>query len=732
MNEFPFPISALPGPARHDPPLVLDGDTRTQTRRGRLAEAFDDAAVTIHRVARLKMTLVVVAGLVAATTLSWKVSAGWTAVMLVLEVWSWAATRVRGQGEPFTLRQRANFLVNYVTRNLWWLALSAVYWAQGTPVGHAVSVILVAAVIALLILLFYTAPAVFLLVGSAPAIAAVTLLGLGDGWTVREMLPIWAILGLACLFTLGRALEAPSAQEHKRRLSSTRGSYRILAENITEIMSRVSITGIQEYVSPACLAVLGYEPEEMIGKRRRDFIHPDCVGTVYAAVKRMRAGETTTETITSRVRHKDGHYLWIETRAKVLIENGVLVGYIDVSHDITERVAAEAALREAKSQAEAATLAKAEFLANISHEIRTPMNGVLGALHLLERENISPEGRELMRQAHDCGRMLSQLLNDVLDFSKIEAGQLELYPEPIHAGDALQAVCMLLAPQAKAKGLDLNCEIEGESLWIVADPVRLRQTMFNLVGNAVKFTERGHVTARLVAEPLPDGPEGPRRRLSLEVEDTGIGMSAQVQSHLFERFRQAEGAAARRFGGTGLGLTITQALARMMGGEIAFSSVEGEGSSFCLSFDAPAADPVSAVAAEDGLLQGVRVLLVEDNATNRLVARTMLTRLGAEVEEAEDGVTGLACARGGHHDLILMDIQMPHMDGVQCARAIRALGGAHLHTPILALTANVMVHQVTTYRAAGMNGAVAKPIAPAALLAEIGRVIAETETEAAA
>ncbi len=236
----------------------------------------------------------------------------------------------------------------------------------------------------------------------------------------------------------------------------------------------------------------------------------------------------------------------------------------------------------------------------------------------------------------------------------------------------------------------------------------------------MKFTIQGAVTARLEVGAPADG----RRPVRLEIEDTGIGMTAEAQSHLFERFRQADSATTRRFGGTGLGLSITQGLARMMGGEIGFTSIEGNGSTFWLTFDAPAAEaPVAAPVSEEAL-DGVNILLVEDNATNRLVARTMLGRLGATVEEAEDGIIGVAAARHGAHDLILMDIQMPHMDGVEATRAIRGLPGLASQVPIIALTANVLADQSALYRAAGMNGVVAKPISPAALLGAIAEVLA--------
>jgi CheY-like chemotaxis protein len=291
-------------------------------------------------------------------------------------------------------------------------------------------------------------------------------------------------------------------------------------------------------------------------------------------------------------------------------------------------------------------------------------------------------------------------------------------------GEALEGVAALLAPQARAKGIDLRCEIEGGDLWIEADPVRVRQAMFNLLGNAVKFTSAGHVLARLAVTPAPGG--GCQVRFA--VEDTGIGISSEAQSQLFQRFRQAEADTSRRFGGAGLGLSITQALARMMGGDITVVSVEGEGSTFTMAFEAPAATPVAAGPVEDALLEGVRILLVEDNPTNRLVARTMLTRLGAFVDEAEDGVAGLDAARRGLYDLILMDVQMPHMNGIEATRAIRGLADpSAAQVPILGLTANVMVHQRAEYLAAGMNGVVAKPISAAALLTEVGRVIAAAD-----
>jgi CheY-like chemotaxis protein len=319
--------------------------------------------------------------------------------------------------------------------------------------------------------------------------------------------------------------------------------------------------------------------------------------------------------------------------------------------------------------------------------------------------------------------MLCQLVNDVLDFSRIEAGQLELAPQPMLADEAVETVIDLMAAQAFAKGVELRFQVEGAGQWILADPVRLRQAVFNLVGNAVKFTPRGQVVVRLKVEPAAPG----CRHVRIEVEDTGVGVAPEAQARLFEGFRQAENSAARRFGGAGLGLIITKALVVLMGGQIGFTTTPGQGSTFWFAFDAAEAEPVEEASGDGAMLDGVRILLVEDNATNRLVARTLLSRLGASVAEAEDGLEGVEAARLGGFDLILMDIQMPNMDGVEAARAIRRLDGVASQVPIIALTANVMTRQRAEYTAVGMNGVIAKPISPAALLGEIERILTDQD-----
>ncbi len=386
--------------------------------------------------------------------------------------------------------------------------------------------------------------------------------------------------------------------------------------------------------------------------------------------------------------------------------------------DIDEKKKAELALVAAERAAQAANEAKAQFLANMSHEIRTPMNGVLGVLHVLKRELPAGDSAELLGEALAAGQMLSTLLDDVIDISRIEAGRLDLNHEAVDPRELTRGVARLLAGQANHKGLRLELDLADDLGWIETDPTRVRQALFNLIGNAVKFTLKGSVTVRARRVADASGP-----RLVFDVIDTGVGVPLEAQARLFERFQQADASTTRRFGGSGLGLAITRKLAQMLGGEVSFRSTPGEGSTFTLTIAAPPVAPPDAVdAPAEDLLAGLKVLVVEDNPTNQLVARRILEQLGASVQVADDGAAGVAAAGDGAFDLILMDVQMPGMDGLEAARRIRALPGPASRAPIIALTANVMAHQRASYRAAGMDGVAAKPIAPAALVAEIVRL----------
>jgi PAS domain S-box-containing protein len=454
-----------------------------------------------------------------------------------------------------------------------------------------------------------------------------------------------------------------------------------------------------------------------VAELRYPRFHPDDIDHVRECFRALHHGEAaSSDGFEARILDAASQPRWVRIFHHLQVaRNGRWLKAVGLLHDIDADKRQELALIEAQRAAQAAAEAKANFLANISHEIRTPMNGVLGVLHLLKSEPISADGRMLLDEALCCGQMLAELLNDVIDFSKIEAGRLELVSAAVDPQATVDGVLRLLKGQADAKGLTLGVEPAAGLGWVRADPVRLRQALFNLIGNAVKFTERGGVVVRFGRTP-----EG---QLRFEVEDSGVGVPAAAQPHIFDRFNQGDASTTRRFGGSGLGLAITRKLAGLMGGDVGFRSVEGQGSTFWLEIAAAPAQPEAAPQAPaDGVLAGVSILVVEDNPTNRIIATRLLEQLGASVETAADGFLGVEAAARGGFDLILMDVQMPGMDGLEAARRIRALPAPLGETPIVALTANVLSHQSQAYLAAGMNGVVGKPISPTALLQEIARL----------
>jgi signal transduction histidine kinase/ActR/RegA family two-component response regulator len=386
----------------------------------------------------------------------------------------------------------------------------------------------------------------------------------------------------------------------------------------------------------------------------------------------------------------------------------------------------QASLKEQMQAAETASQAKSSFLAMMSHELRTPMNGVLGMAHALQTTPLDPRQQDYVRTVIRSGDVLMAILNDILDLSKIEAGRLELEASAFDLRDLARRVCDLWAPSTADKGLELNLQVDPAAAhWVIGDAIRVRQILLNLVSNAVKFTDQGVVTVAIEA--------GPGGQAIISVADTGIGIPRDVQKRLFQSFTQADATTSRVHGGTGLGLSICRRLTELMGGEVTLTSSLGRGSTFRVTLPltaAPSPDVAEpqAVAAPE-VACALKVLVVDDHPTNRAVAAALLGAVGADVASAGDGLEALEHLLSDRFDLILMDIHMPRLDGVETLRRIRAGDPATAATVVVALTADAMTGERERLLGLGFDEYLSKPIQPAALLDLVGRLGEAMEPE---
>jgi len=686
-------------------------------------------AAGAHATVGARIPAIIGVGLIALTFAPWRFCAAWTAILLGAEVWAWFATRAQFLGQSVTPAQRLNHLATLVLNVLCWFGLGVVFWRTGLPAGALCAVVIWLSVMGFAQVYAYQSRLGYLIAGAAPAAGMLITALVTPNRGLSGLGPVWLTLLVGVAFAASGARQTMAARRRYDQatedLRASEQSYRLLADNVTDVISLNSPEGKRIYISPSIERILGFSPEQLLRTPNYTYLHPDDSAAVQALIASvtLATGEKTAE---YRVFGKDGSIVWAETTFSRLSDGSGRL--LTLSRDITHRKMLEAELVEALARSEAAAAAKADFLANMTHELRTPLNAILGFSGVLKTSaSLSALDARHVGLIHDASATLLSVIGDVLDYSKLEAGAFELDPQPFAPAATARSVAAMVEDQAQAKGLSLRVRADDACPAVIGDAPRLRQVLLNFLSNALKFTRRGGIELA-IAHRI----EGGRCRLRMEVRDSGIGIPTDQCEAVFMRFTQADASVSRQFGGTGLGLAISKQIIETMGGRIGVTSQVGEGSTFWLEVALPLAGEFHAEpereAARADFDRRIRLLVVDDNAVNRELICTLLSPFDIEIDAAADGAEAIEAFGRAGYDVILMDVQMPVMDGLTATRRIRAAGTARaLATPIVAMTANVLPEQIARCREAGMNDHLGKPISPARLLETLDRWTSATQ-----
>lgn len=529
-------------------------------------------------------------------------------------------------------------------------------------------------------------------------------------------------------------LERKAAAE--KSLKSTEDRFMLAVEGTNDGIFDWDLINDEIFYSRQFFRMLGYDRAAYTGSSKdfRDLIHPEDEPRVWEYIERYLRQEIEDYAHTFRLRHAAGRWVWVNSRAKGIFDStGRPLRLVGANTDITQAKEYQKRLRDEKRRAEESSRAKSDFLAHMSHEIRTPLTAISGIAEIFQQDltSLDDKQRNLVQTLHSSTVTLKDLVNDILDFSRIESGELELEKETFSLESILDQIVAMMSVNALRRQLDF--QFEGDSIrgkLFYGDPLRLRQVLINLVGNAVKFTPSGEVTLT-AQEYIIDGD----KFLRLDIQDTGIGIAPEHQDMIFERFKQADTSVSRKYGGTGLGLPISRNLVELMGGTLTLESHEGKGSTFTVMLpwreaateqkSPPVKSLNKARKQKTSKASRARVLLIEDYEGNIVVIGHLLQELGCAYDVARNGIEGLELWRKNTYDVLLMDVQMPEMDGFTATAEIRRLEKEKKlgHTPIIGMTAHALVGDKAKCIEAGMDAYLPKPIVEADLRHEILRYI---------